>query len=70
VLKKLGVWAVKKVGEGPLRRMAENSTRKLDIKVGRKSEGSSRKEKSTRESNQFLNKTFYLEFVMEVNTFV
>lgn len=53
-MKKLGAWAVKKVGEEQRRPMDENSTRKSDIKVGKKSEGSSRKEKSTKRSSASL----------------
>ena len=53
-MRKLDAWAVKKVGEEPRKPMDENSTRKSDIKVGKKFEGLSKKEKSTKRSNQFL----------------
>ncbi len=44
----------KKVGEGPLRLMVENSTKKSVIKVGKRFVNLSKKEKSTKESDQFL----------------
>jgi hypothetical protein len=54
VWKKLDEWAGRKVGAEPPKPMAENSTRKLAIKVGKKFAGSSKKEKNTKANNQFL----------------
>ena len=70
-MRKLDAWAVKKVGEEPRKPMDENSTKKSDIKVGKKFEGLSKKEKSTKRNNPVsYNKLFPVEFLMEVNLHV